>query len=108
MDGAQCGERIGEAQKFGPRPGLGSQGRGSDHRAELGLCPLRILGPSFPRLGTCRQRIWGRFTREAKWEGKGWVLRCCGSGAPELCYKKRRLDWVKSEGGETVRERTLF
>ena len=32
---------------------------------------------------------------------KGWDLRCCGSGGPDLWYKKRRLDWVKSEGGET-------
>ena len=45
---------------------------------------MRILGPSFPRLGTCRQRIWGGFTREAKWERKGGICGAAGLGA-QIC-----------------------
>lgn len=90
MDGAQWGKKTWEAEKAGPRPGLGGQGRGSGPRAELGLGPSGPVGPSFPRLGTCRHRTWGGFAGGAKWERKAWVLRCRGSGSPDLCYKKRR------------------
>lgn len=66
MDGAQLGEKKGEEERAGARQVPGDSETGSGHRAEMGPGPLGAVGPSFPRLGTCRYRSRGGFTGEAR------------------------------------------